>query len=687
MRSLLSLAIFALIALPLAGSEVGSSPAPSWVERLPVDTSRPVPREIVRWGLYDLLVDHQTRVSDEEWRYARTVRKVLSPSGVQNASELTFEFDPSFERLVLHEVSLIRGNVRKNALEPEGIRVIDTEDEAGSGIYDGRRTAIVFLADVRAGDVIDWSWSVIGANPILEGRFTAELDLSVAVPAGRLRHRLLWPLGRPVEWRGSDPEITTHGDIQSLVWERLDVEAIVLEDATPSWYQPWESVEVSDFSSWREVGEWAQRLFALDERSGREVSALAKRFRSENETIPLAIAAAIRFVQDDIRYLGIEMGRNSHEPRQPWQTLERRWGDCKDKSLLLAALLREMGLRAWPALVQTRLRDTIDEKLPSPFLFDHVITQVVDGNRTYWVDPTLAAQGGMLDTIETPNDGSALVVRPGVAALERVITNMRGRTVVEQVYRTSRFDAPVVLEMRTTWTGHEADAMRADLADLSVEDLAAERLNELAQDQPRIEPLADPSIVDDRNRNILTLTERYRIRQLWSGGEWTWMPRLLESYLTRPETMIRSMPLALPWPLDVEQRVSFVFPVELEVPAARSVVATNALRFATVTDSNGSSVNVRQTLRVKRAEVTADEVPDHLEKLGTIASQLGFRIAPEGAGGQASAKPEGPMRWVVGIAAALAIAIAAALLAARRGPKRSPASSALDLERESDSAA
>ena len=42
-----------------------------------------------RWGIYDILSDHQVRAGDgSEWQYFRTARKVLSPSGVQNASEL-----------------------------------------------------------------------------------------------------------------------------------------------------------------------------------------------------------------------------------------------------------------------------------------------------------------------------------------------------------------------------------------------------------------------------------------------------------------------------------------------------------------------------------------------------------------------------------------------------------------------
>ena len=75
------------------------------------------------------------------------------------------DFDPSFQRLVLHEVTIVRNGHTTAALHPADIRIIEKEDESDSGIYDGRLTALIFLKDVRAGDVIDWSWSIDGANP------------------------------------------------------------------------------------------------------------------------------------------------------------------------------------------------------------------------------------------------------------------------------------------------------------------------------------------------------------------------------------------------------------------------------------------------------------------------------------------------------------------------------------------
>ncbi|MGZ5433031.1 MAG: DUF3857 domain-containing protein [Thermoanaerobaculia bacterium] len=643
MRSLV-LVLAATIALPLFPGEVDFRPAPAWIEPLEAETSLAIARQNVRWGIYDLVNDHQVR---GDAHYHRVARKVLSPSGVQNASELELDFDPSFERLIVHHLDILRGGARIHSLEPDEIRVIEKEDDSDSRIYDGERTALLFIRDVRPGDVLDYAWSIVGENPLLGGRATDEYDLSSGVPTRRIRHRLLWPVGRPLQWRGGDPDIVVDGDTQVLVWERRDVPALDVEDEIPPWYEPWESIQVSEFASWREVAAWANAMFVLDARSSEDVKQLAARIAAENATRDARVTAAIRFVQDEIRYLGIEMGRNSHEPHQPWETLESRWGDCKDKTLLLVALLRELGLEAWPALVNTRLEHRLAEKLPSPFLFDHVIAQVVDRGRAYWIDGTLADQGGTLATIETPSDGMALVVGPHTSALTKIVPNAQGETLVEQTYTTTDYAKPTLLTVKTTFTGGEADAARSQLAMFSLEDYAQERINALAFDQAKIEADGLPRVTDDRLKNVIVVTEQYRVPELWSDGDWSWYPRVVGGHLTRPDTMIRSMPLAFRHPLNVQQTVTFNFPEKLDLRKSTSVTETPTFRYETSVDTNGTTVTIRQSLRSLADAVAVKDVPDHLTKLSAIWSEIGFRLEPPGA----TAEPESrsPVsNWIVG---------------------------------------
>jgi transglutaminase-like putative cysteine protease len=661
MRRLLLLVLL-LPTLAFARGQFDIRSAPAWAEQLPVDLNVSANARDIRGGIYAILVDHQCLNGTAD--YYRDVRKVLTPSAVQNASEVSFDFDPSYEHLVIHDIAVIRGGETIHELDPRSIRVLEKESDKSDRIYDGMLTAIAFVKDVRPGDVLDYSWSIEGGNPLLGGKYADAYDIASDVPARLIRHRLIFPASRALRMRstvrGIEPRIESKDQSKIYTWERRDVPALDVEDNLPDWFDPYDHIQVSEFASWSEVAHWAGALFKLDDESRDAVVDLADKIRSENKTRDAQIVAAIRFVQDDIRYLGIEMGRNSHEPHQPADVLDQRWGDCKDKSFLLASLLRELGVEAYPAMVNTKLRHSLDDELPSPFNFDHVIDQVIENGKVRWIDPTLADQGGTLDTIETPNDERALVIRTDTASLARIVTNQNGATTVEQTFDAKTWDGPASLVVRSIYTGADADASRADLAATSNADLAKERLNRLAADLPRIKADGPLTISDDRARNVITITARYTVRELFKDGDWSFTPRAIEDHIKRPDTSIRSMPLAFDFPLNLSETMTFHLPsATMHVDEGDNVIEDPAFHYESHVARNGSTLTVRHVLRGRSDGIAAAAVPEHLTRLNEVSDQLSTTLSRNGSS-VSLASAAGSFGWAaLAFAALVMIAIAA----------------------------
>ncbi len=596
---------------------------PAWIDMVRADTR--AANGSARSGIDGLLEDHQVHVTGTNVdEYYRRVQRVVTSAGVQNASELSIDFDPSYQRLVLHAVAIIRDGKRIEEMARDEVRIIEKESDSKDSIYDGQLTALLFLKDVRPGDVIDYSWTLEGSNPLLGGRYADEFDFSAHVPTRLIRHRLLWPANRPIHI--SRPARIEHRGAEDVyTWERRDVGSTDAEDSTPDWYEPWETVQVTEYASWNEVARWADALFHVDDASHAAVTRLANEIRTANQGRDAQLVAAIRFVQDDIRYLGIEMGRGSHEPRQPSAVVAQRYGDCKDKALLLASLLRELGIEAYPALVNTKLRAHLDGYLPSPFLFDHVITQVLDGGKTYWIDGTLSDQGGTLATIETPNDERTLIVRPETKALAPIVVHNRGKVSVEEIIRTD--NQRMTLEVTSTYSGHDADDIRSRLATESLADVAKAHLNRYAADHPRIEALGQPSIADDRLRDVLVIHERYTIHDLWRGGSWTYYPRAVEQHLTRPETLVRSMPLAIDYPLDVTERLIIRGGARVHAEENDNVLDGPAFHYEQHI-APGRDLVITTMLRATKDAVPVAAVPDHLAALNEMRDSLDVTVEP-----------------------------------------------------------
>ena len=162
----------------------------------------------------------------------------------------------------------------------------------------------------------------------------------------------------------------------------------------PQWYSPYKQVFFSELKSWQDVVNWAVPLYQSAVEVTPSIAQIADEIALNNPTTAERIAAALKFSQDEVRYLGLEMGTNSHQPTSASETLALRYGDCKDKTVLLISLLKAMDITAYPALVNTTEGKRLIELPASDRVFDHVIVTLEHAGQRYWLDPTLNYQTG-----------------------------------------------------------------------------------------------------------------------------------------------------------------------------------------------------------------------------------------------------------------------------------------------------
>jgi hypothetical protein len=94
------------------------------------------------------------------------------------------------------------------------------------------------------------------------------------------------------------------------------------------------------------------------------------------------------YVRDNIRYVSADIGRGDFKPLRPIQIINRKIGDCKDQSALLIALIRSLGVAAFPGLVTTIDKPGIIDSLAWPGYFDHVIAIANTDRGLQFFDPS-----------------------------------------------------------------------------------------------------------------------------------------------------------------------------------------------------------------------------------------------------------------------------------------------------------
>jgi len=604
-------------------------PEPGWVKQIEFNRdagSRDRPTSI-------LLEDREIKVSaGNVERFYKHSERVNTNAGLDRLSQLHFYFEPSYQALTIHFIRIIRGGQTNNALEPSAIKTIAKEDDLDEQIYNGTLAAIVFLKDVRVGDIVEYAYTVSGENPVFDGRFADRFHLAAEQPIQTLRVRLLAPADRIIYFRNQGTELVPRSDAyendKEYVWDRSNVSAIETEDSTPSWFEPIPSVWVSEFSDWQSVARWAAPLYDGNQPLPPELKNKAEGWIKQYAAPDQRMIAALRFVQQEIRYLGIELGSYSHRPSPPSQTLSRRFGDCKDKSLLLHSVLRFMGIDSAVALVNTSAGHALDNYQASPDAFDHAIVQAKIGDRTFWLDPTIESQRGDIDAYYDPSFERALVLRLDASGLETIPQPrlQTPTTAVEESYTIEPVEGRASLSVTTTYRGADADDARYRWSQRSAEETGKLYLNYYAGDNPSIRLDGPPRINDNEQNNVVTIEEKYIIDSFWKNDSHYFGGDAAYDELPKPKISQRAMPLALPHPTFITQTIQIDSPMPDDLAPHSEVINNDAFRFEYSYQRAEGSVRLSYSLQTFRDYVPPEKVAAYLAQADRIWNTTGWQL-------------------------------------------------------------
>lgn len=629
----LGLSVVALLAMGSshAAALVGPSkgPTPAWVKPIELEADASAPVEQIRSGVYYLLVDRQTRVAgNERQQFNRFAIKVVNDKGMEHAASIDIDFDPTFQRLQLHTLAVHRNGRVISQLATVPIRTLQREKELEALILDGRLTASLLVQDVRVGDVVEYAFTVRGVHPSMKGGHFGGFDMQWRDPVHALYMRLLWPAKRPITFKNmnlSEPAVESEqGGVRQYEWVAKGVPGLRLSDDAPVWFDPYPYVQWSSFGDWSEVSRWAVPLYAPPALPGGELREEVERIQRTFSEPGDQVTAVLQYVQKNIRYLSVDVGVGSYTPSQPRTVMARRFGDCKDKTLLTLTMLKALGIEARAALVNTRLREGLMQRIPSPGAFDHVLVRVQVNGQSYWIDPTRYPQMGRLDAISQPYFGYALIVDPATQDLEPMPRSDATRSTrnVNTVFdATQGIGQPVTVTITTELQGLSAERMRDDMSRSNREELQRQYVNFYAGYYPGLVAEGPMTVDDDQQTNAIQVVERYRIADFWAKGD---KPGKLEARIKNPDMLsqlrepgerVRNAPLAIGHVVEVDSVTEVLLPEDWRVESDHAEVRHPAFEF-TYTLITTPRLLTQVSRYVSLGDhVKAEEMVDYVKKL------------------------------------------------------------------------
>lgn len=345
--------------------------------------------------------------------------KIQSESTVREFGVLIYPYAASFESLDIKYVRVRKPDGSVVETPPTEVQELDSAVSREAPMYTDDREKHIAVKSLSVGDTLEVAlhWTVREA--MAAGQFWFEHSFHKGGTCKKEILELNVPKDRPVRMRYAGISPATREDADRKIYT---FESSYIKPPSDSNISDWEKnfhgaqppdIGLSSFTSWEEVGTWFAKLVEPRIAPTPEIRAKALDLVKDKTTEDEKIRAIYSFVATRFRYIGIDLGVGRYTPHAASDVLANRYGDCKDKHVLFAALLRAAGISSSPALISSSFK--IDPDFPTPSLFDHVITAIQTSEQIAFADatPELAPYGLLLPNLR---DRNALVATSDTAA-------------------------------------------------------------------------------------------------------------------------------------------------------------------------------------------------------------------------------------------------------------------------------
>jgi transglutaminase-like putative cysteine protease len=372
-----------------------------------------------------VLDEEETYVFDAEGRSVHTqylVYKVLTQRGAEGWADVGYSWEPWHDERPTLRARVITPDGVVHTLDPSTVTDAPAKEDESS-IYSDRRVIRAPLPAVTPGSIIEEEEVTKETASFFGAGTVARFYFGRSAPVEHSRLLLDAPASLPVRYSqqllpSMSPQRTEANGRVQIIFDAAFMDPLEKgDDNLPSDAPAYPSVTFSTGSSWHELAQQYSKIVDQRIASSSEVQSLVDGLTRDKTTPQEKAYALLQYVDMNVRYTGVEFGDAAIMPNSPAETLKRKYGDCKDKAVLVVAMLRAAHIPAYVALLSVGGRQDVVPDLPGMGMFDHAIVYV-PGTPDMWIDATDEyARLGQLPSID--HGRMALVARPTTEALLR----------------------------------------------------------------------------------------------------------------------------------------------------------------------------------------------------------------------------------------------------------------------------
>lgn len=443
--------------------------------------------------------------SFEALRRAKT--KVLTAKG-RRAAETMIPFNAAHQSVEFHFAKSVQPDGTERTLSTNQVQTVPLFP--GHPAYRDVQVVRYVIPGAGVDALIDQEY-LLRAKPLMKDHFWMIWRIRSGQPVVHTELNLRVPAQRKFEWRihnaESKPDVVESADKKwkTYTWKHSATNELNSEPYMPPVDEtlPW--LEISTISSWEEVAAWLDKICTPQIDSSDDVQRRVQSLTAGLANDAEKIAAIYYWLEDNVRFVGVDLALSSYTPRAASQVYASRYGDAKDLSVLLAAMLQDAGVKARLAFLESGSARKISEFLPSPRRLTHCIVVAEAGGKQFYLDPT--AETARYDVVlgRLCNTELLMIGEGANALVPSPAYDGKKHGTIERVKATLGADGSLKGEVQTEFFGESDAFIRAALKYTTSKQLQELMQQEVHKNLPE-GTLLDYEVADvsQRDRNFVT---------------------------------------------------------------------------------------------------------------------------------------------------------------------------------------
>jgi len=274
---------------------------------------------------------------------------------------------------------------------------------SGQNSIEDNYVKIASLAHSEYPYTIDYAYQYTEKNMMFYPNWNAVLDNAEFTSVEKSSFKVSLPAGMELRYKEQNMPTKVAVSIEdkrvNYSWSVSNIKALERElytshysEIMPTVYTAPSDFKVEDYTgnvkTWDDIGRFYGSLNVDRDKISSDLSAKLKDLVKNEAELPNKVKKIYEYLQGNTRYVSIQLGIGGWQSMKASDVASKGYGDCKALTNFTKAMLKEVGIKSYVALVRAgESRAEIQADFPS-FQFNHVILCVPTEKDTLWLECT-----------------------------------------------------------------------------------------------------------------------------------------------------------------------------------------------------------------------------------------------------------------------------------------------------------